>query len=216
MLFLTGCTATKPPPDGIQFRSDSWSLAAESGFAVAPFAAIPGIADPAEAAALFTNEFYAALLVSLPGTALTSPSETLGRINATGDDARSRIRSLRRKLYQNQKLAPEKLASISRDVQHRYLLVSWLDEDVSEGVQGGYDVYHRGQHEVVAGGYAYEEVKGQASAVVLDLWVNEILWRGMVLYETDLREGNEDDVRGKLDRTRTAAAVRLAGFFAEQ
>jgi hypothetical protein len=203
MLFLTGCTATKPPPDGIQFRSDSWSLAAESGFAVAPFAAIPGIADPAEAAALFTNEFYAALLVSLPGTALTSPSETLGRINATGDDARSRIRS-------------EKLASISRDVQHRYLLVSWLDEDVSEGVQGGYDVYHRGQHEVVAGGYAYEEVKGQASAVVLDLWVNEILWRGMVLYETDLREGNEDDVRGKLDRTRTAAAVRLAGFFAEQ
>ena len=216
ILLLASCAATKPPPDGIQFRSDNWSLAAESGFAVAPFAAIPGVADPAETAALFTNEFYSALLVSLPGTVLTSPSETLHRLNATGNDAHSRFRSLRRKLYRHQELVPEQLASISRDVQHRYLLVSWLDEGVSAGVQGGYDVYHLGHHEVVGGGYTYEEVTGQASAVVLDLWVNEILWRGMVRYKTDLLDWNEGEVRKGLNLTRTAAAIRLADCFGQQ
>ena len=58
--------------------------------------------------------------------------------------------------------------------------------------------------------------KGQASAVVLDLWVNEILWRGMVRYKIDLLDGNQGEVRKGLNLTRTTAAIRLADCFGQQ
>ena len=52
--------------------------------------------------------------------------------------------------------------------------------------------------------------------MVLDLWVNEILWRGEVDYKTNHLEGDESAIREELDRTRTAAAIRLADYFGQQ
>ena len=206
---LAGCVATTMPLDGTQFRSENWSLAAESGFVVSPPVAIPGVVDPVEAAALFTNEFYSALLISLPGTRLTSPSQTLDMLNATGSDAHARFRALRRKLYRNEDLGSEELASISRDVQHRFVLVGWFDERVSQETQGGgYSIVHQEQGDVEL--FTYEQVNGRATAVVLDLWVNEILWRGMVDYKTNRVDDDGGGLREELDLTRIGAAIRLA------
>lgn len=216
-LLLAGCATTSAPTDGIQFRSENWPLAADSGFAVAPSVAVAGVNDPgeaAEAAVLFTNEFYAALLVSLPGASLRSPAQTLGMLDATGGNARARLQSLRRDLYRDTALVPEELASISRDVQHRFLLVGWLDEGVSEETKGGgYEFDSSGR---AVRPLTYNLVEGRATAVVLDLWVNEVLWRGAVNYKANRVDGNADTIRKELNRTRVSAAIRLADFVGQQ
>ena len=217
VLLLAGCAATTPPTDGVQFRSDHWSLAAESGFAVSPMAANALVTDTAEAAALFTNEFYAALQISLPGKILTSPIETLHRLDAIGGGAHTRFRSLRAKLYRNEQLIPEETAAISRDVQHRYLLVGWLEEGESEGFQGyQYRVPGAGQYETVVHGLTYAEIHGRATAVVLDLWANEILWRGVAEYKTGQLYGDDSEIREELDRARASGAITLADYLGEQ
>lgn len=60
--------------------------------------------------------------------------------------------------------------------------------------------------------FAYEEVQGRATAVVLDLWENEVLWRGAADYSTARLYGDDGAIRRELDKTRAAAANRLAEF----
>jgi len=216
-LCLASCTGGTRPSDGIHIRSDDWPTAAAYGFAVSPIAANALVIDSAEAAASFTNGFYAALLVSMSGATLVSPSQTLGRLNAAGPDAHSRLRSVRAKLYQNDPIAPEVLRSLARDVQHRYLLVGWLEEGELESVQGQeISTPGGGTQNTVVHGFIYAEVDGLAAAVILDLQTSEIMWRGTATYDTGLLYGKEGENREQLDRTRAAAAMTLADYISQQ
>jgi len=209
--------ADEAPSDGIEFRADNWSLVVESGFTVAPASAIPDISNPAEAAALFTNEFYDALLIALPETPLKSPYQTLQKLDAAGGSAHARVQSLRRRLYSEKDLTPEELAAISRDLEDRYLMVSWFEEAASDGVQGvRVTTPGGGQYETTEYGPTYSEVAGQATGVVIDLWMNEILWRGVAHYTTERLYVKDGEAESEVDRTRASAAIRLAEFTRER
>jgi len=53
----------------------------------------------------------------------------------------------------------------------------------------------------------YDEVNGQAVAVILDLWEDDVLWRGTVAYKTTRNDSEDDDLAEGLDRTRAAAVL---------
>ena len=218
---IAGCATNKAPADGTQFRADNWALVVDAGFAVAPPLAQPGVTRPAEAAALFANEFYAALLISMPRTQFKPPDQTLELLNESGAGAHARLRSLCGKLYRNDELVHEELVALSRDVQHRFLLVGWIEEEASEeSAGGGYYFYghdnQRGSTESVPlAPLTYDEVNGQAVAVILDLWEDDVLWRGTVAYKTTRNDSEDDDIAEGLDRTRAAAAIRLADCVGE-
>lgn len=213
---LAGCSATARVPDGIEFRSENWFLAAESGFMVAPTTSVRVVTDPAETAAFFTNHFYSAVRNSLPGSPLSSPDQMMYRLESGEEGALGRFMSLRRTLTVREELDTDLLPAISRDLRQRYLLVSWLVEGISEGIDDMvHDVYATVEHSEDVRRFAYEKVQGRATAVVVDLWQSEELWRGAVDYETARLYGDDGAIRKELERTRGTAAIRLADFLAQ-
>jgi hypothetical protein len=213
LLALAGCTATAQIPDGVEFRSENWYQAIESGFAVAPTSALQTVTEPTDATAKFTNHFHLGLLTSLPGTSLVSPSTTLYRLETDGEQAFGHFHAARRALAEGQPTDRADLLALSRALEHRYLLLSWIDEGVAEGIDDMvHDVYSSVESSEDVRRFAYEEVQGRATAVVLDLWENEVLWRGAADYSTARLYGDDGAIRRELDKTRAAAAQRLAGF----
>ena len=213
---LGACGVTAPPPEGILFRSENFFRAIEDGFVVAPVGGITLVTERAATIALFTNEFHAALVDALPGTVLTSPEKTLYLQSRAGEEAQSRFHALMRQIVRGDSLLDEELALVSGDIQHRYLLVSWMHESVIEGIQDtNYDDYGTVDNSMEVRRFTYEEVKGRVEAVVVDLQGNEILWRGAVYYTTARHYGEDGGIRKELERTRALAAVRLANYVAQ-
>ena len=216
VLFLGACGVTAPPPEGILFRSENYFRAVDEGLIVAPVAGLTLVTDAAEATAFFTNEFFSALTGTLPDTPLTSPGTTLYLQEREGEDAQARFRALRQALIEREELVAGELAAISRDLEHRFLLVSWIDEEVSEGIQEtNFDDYGTVDNSMEVRRFTYEEVKGRAEAVVLDLRENVVLWRGAVEYKTARLYGEDGGIRKELERTRATAAIRLAEYVAQ-
>lgn len=213
---LTGCAATRRAPDGIIFRSENWYLAAEQGFVVAPVLGVRVVTDPSEVSASFTNEFHLAVITAMPGTPLVSPEKALHMLDTGGEEAQERFRSLRMQLLRGELPPAGELTAIGMDLQHRYLLVGWMIEGVDEGIQQvQYDDYGTVNNSIDVRRFTYEQVNGRATAVVLDLWEAEELWRGIVDYETARLYGEDGGIRRELDRTRAAAAVRLADYLGQ-
>lgn len=216
LLGLTGCASTARIPDGIQFRSENWFRAVESGFVVAPTSGVQTVSDPADAAAVFTNHFYPALMVSLPGSELVAPEPCLYRLRKAGDAAMERFGAVRQALVDGTDPDQEVLSALSADLEHRYLLVSWINEGLSEGIDDtAYDDYTTVRHSEDVRRFAYEKVQGRATAVVLDLWENEVLWRGAADYQTARLYGDDGAIREELAKARGAGAVRLAEYFSQ-
>jgi hypothetical protein len=216
ILYLGACGVTAPPPEGILSRSENYFRAIDEGLGVAPVGGVTLVTDAAEATALFTNEFYSALVGFLPHTPLTSPGTILYRQKRGGEAAQVRLRSVRRALILGEEMGADDLASVSRDLEHRYLLVSWIDEGVTEGIQEtNFDDYGTVDNSMEVRRFTWEEVKGRAEAVVLDLLENEIIWRGVVQYKTARNYGEDGGIRMELDRTRANAAIRLAEYVAQ-
>jgi hypothetical protein len=211
VVLLVGCASTAKIPDGVEFRSENWFRAAESGFVVAPTSAVHVVEDAGIASADFTNHFYPALLTTLPGTELISPDLTLYRLESGDREGLHHFVAVRSSLAEGLEPDAQTLVALSRDLEHRYLLVSWLEESISEGIDDtAYDDYTTVQHGEEVRRYAYEKVDGRARAVVLDLWEDEVLWRGSVEYQTAQLYGSDGSIRGELERARGAAAIRLA------
>ena len=91
-----------------------------------------------------------------------------------------------------------------------------MQEGVSEGIDDtAYDDYGTVQSGEDVRRFAYEKVHGRATAVVVDLWENEVLWRGAVDYATARLYGDDGGILKELDRTRADASVRLAEYFSQ-
>jgi len=223
LLLIASCATTTAPSDGVEFRSANWDNAIETGFAVTPVSAAPEITDSAEATAQFTNELYTGLQISLPQTAFVSPHQTLTRLDTVGRNAHSRLRSLRRDLYQNDVLDQENTAGVSRDLQSRYALLGWFEEVTQEITKGG-GFYSFGAGDAPPGSgtertvvqpIKFEQVDGHAVAIVVDLQEAEVLWRGSVEYKTNQTENVKGAFEQELDRARADAAIRLADHVGE-
>ena len=217
MCQLGGCAPAQIPEDGTTFRAEGCDAALEEGFAITPLVAAPRIVDAREATALFTNEFFAALEAVLPGSDLDSPRQTLYRLDAQGSGAHARVRSLRRRLAQHESLDHEELRAIERVVRRRYVLVGWIEEATSEVSSGGGYYSHgagdapRGTSErAIVTPLTYTQVTGTVVAVIVDLREDVILWSATIDYETDRGDGQTGDLEEGLERTRAAAAIRLA------
>ena len=213
-LALAGCSATAQVPEGIEFRSENWYRAAESGFVVAPSSTIQAVTDPTDAAVTFTNSFYPALRASLSGTTLASPDDMLYRVERANEEGVDLARKVRQALVEGQPTDPADLTALSRVIEHRYLMVSWIEESAVGGVDSDMvsSVYSSvGSSEDVRR-FSHEKVEGRATAIVLDLWENEVLWRGAVNYGTAELYGNDGAIRRELEKARAEAGVRLAEF----
>lgn len=223
-LLLAGCASSRAPADGVEFRSENWRLASESGFVVTPIAAAHNVADADAATVLFTNELFSSLQAWFPEDTLITPHDTLERLNANGPDARARLRAVRRALHRRTAMDPEVLDMLSRDLGHRLVLVGWLEETASEVTQGGgYYSYGAGDAErgsdverTIVNPLRYQKVTGTAVAVVLDMTEDEVLWRGVVSYETEPNDDADGKFAQALDRVRASAASRLADHIVGQ
>jgi hypothetical protein len=213
VLVLAGCTATAQVPDGLEFRSENWYQAIESGFVVAPVWPVSAVTDPEAAAATFTSQFFVALNTSLPGTSLASPDDARYRLRKAGEETVDRADNVREALIAGQPVDPADLTELSRALEHRYLMMSWMEEGVDEGIdEMVHDVYSSVESSEDVRRFAYEKVTGRATAVVLDLWENEVLWRAAADYSTARLYGDDGAIRRELAKTREAAATRLAEF----
>ena len=179
MVFLVACTATARVPDGIQFRSENWYQAAESGFVVAPTAELQVVTAGGEAAATFTNHLYFELRGTMPGTPLVSPERALYLLGRADEEAADRLTATRMALVRDEPLDPDRLTVLRGEEVRRY---------------------------------TYERVYGQLTGVVIDLWQDEILWRGWADYQTARLYGEDGGIRKELERSRRAATIRLADF----
>jgi hypothetical protein len=211
ILALGGCAATAPNPEAVLFRSDHWPEVVEAGFVVAPVAGVNVLNEVAEPTAFFTGEFFAALQQSLPGTPLVSPDEVFSILSGAGENAHARLRSLQRRLVREEKLDPVELATISRELQHRYLLMAWMDEGVAEGIhRTDLDDYRAFDDSMEVHRFPTEELHGHITAVLLDLQTNELILRGEVDYESVGLEDSDGGIQSEAMRARASAAIRLA------
>lgn len=212
-LAIGGCASTAPETEGLIFRSDHWPVVAEAGFVVAPVAGVNVLNESAEPTALFTREFFAALEQALPGTPLVSPGEMYSRLSGAGENAHARIRSLLRRLVREEDLDETELATISREVQHRYLLIAWIDEGVAEGIhKTNLDDYAAFGPGMDVHRYSTDELHGRATAVLVDLQENEVISRGVVDYESLGLEDADGGTAREVQRTRNSAAIQLANL----
>jgi hypothetical protein len=211
-----GCSGPPPPKDDAAFHADNWPLAVEYGFAVAPTWAVPDISDPDEASALFTNALYDGMMSALPGTPLVAPHEALQKLKAGDSNAFARINSLGRQLYRGEDPGPGQLGAISRDLEHRFVMVSWFEETATKGIEGVQMITHPAGHtETTDHGLAYHHIEGQATGIVIDLGTGEVLWRAVANYDTDRLYVADGAVQTELDLTRAAAATRLGNLLTQ-
>ena len=163
ILWLGACGATSPPPEGVRFRSENFFRVIENGFVVAPVGGDKLVTDPDEATAFFAGRFYAALTGALPGTPITSPETTRYLHNREGEAAHSRFQALQLQLVEGDSLQDAALAAVAEDIQQRYILVSWMSEEIVEAIQEtSYDDYGSVRNSEDVRRFAYQEVKGRA------------------------------------------------------
>lgn len=210
IMTVSACSSNVGPAEDVVQHADDWPLAVQYGFAVAPTWAVPGISDPENASALFTNALQDGMTSALPGTPMLAPAEALEKLNAADTQAFARIKSLGRQLYRGEEPGLGQLGAISRDLGHRFLMVSWFEETVTEGIEGMQVITHPAGHtETTDHGLAYHQIKGQATGIVLDLGTGKVLWRAVANYDTDRLYVADGAVQSELDLTRAAAANRL-------
>jgi hypothetical protein len=193
------------------FYEQEWPNIVEAGFAVAPVAAVNLLDESPAAAGFFTDEFYNTLQQSLPGTRLSSPDEMFSSLSLVGDNAHARFRSLRRRVVREQEFVPAELAAISRDIEHRYVLVGWMDEGVGEGIhKTNLDDFRAFNYSMGVHRYPTEELHGRAIAIMVDLQEARVIMHRTVDYESSGLAGTDREIRREVERTRAGAAIRLA------
>ena len=195
-LVVGACAATAPEPDHTRFYMEEWPDIVETGFAVASVAAVNLQDESPAATSFFSDEFYNTLQQSLPGTRLTSPDEMFSSLSLVGDDAHARLRSLRRRVVREQEFVPEELAAISRDLQHRYILIGWMDEGVGEGIhKTNLDDFRAFNYSMGVHRYPTEELHGRAIAIMVDLQGGRVVMHRTVDYESAGLTGTDRETR---------------------
>jgi hypothetical protein len=211
-----GCGATRPPADGVLERAPSFPNVLEAGMAFAPVGHIDPVEDAAEVAAFLSNELYVAVLVSLPGTPLVAPEHVLEQLELHGDLAFDRFRAFRRDLVQGELPSKERCTQLSQLILHRYVLLSWVDEERSMGVEEISQDYVEADFANDVRRATFERIEGRIEGVILDLWEGELLWRGVATYETERLFGESGAIREEIKRARVDGATRFSLMLARR
>lgn len=190
-LCVFGCM-TAPPEEGVLFRSHVYPQIIESGIAVAPVAYNSPRKDSGDITSFLTQQLTSALYVGWTGGPFIPPEEVLAHANAAGPEGRERLQEFHRARIRAEPLLEEDCTAISRLILHRFLLLSWAEEELEEGLE-------ESDRDVVEYGFAddvrrlrWERVRGHIRGVVVDLWEAETVWEGVAPYSTDVLYGGLD------------------------
>ena len=212
-LLLVGGCGSSGPDKGVLVRSPTYGTLLEAGMAVAPVAFVERSVGTAEVTRLLSDELFANLVVSVPRAPLVAPDEVAARLEAGGGT--DLLRGVRRALDGGGVPTGEDLLALSRVVQHRFLFLPWVEERTGTGAETGAsgDYTEQGFANEVQR-TAYSRVEGTLEAAVLDLWENEVVWRGVTEYRTDRLYGDPEVREAESERARVGGAARLAALFA--
>ena len=210
---LCACASSQPElQDGLLDRSPLFDVVLDAGLAVAPVGHVDPVADSAEISAFLTNELYLGLLVNMRGVQLVSPDDVLAQMGAAGDEAVEHFLAVRRQLVREEIPSREDLALLSRIVLHRFLLVTWVDETKEMGLEELDRDYVDVSLPADVRRASYEQILGQISGVVIDLWEGEIMWKARQSYRTQKMFGEVAKVANELELTRSTAMGRFAAM----
>lgn len=187
----SACT-TSAPDEGVLFRSHTHPQVIESGIAVAPVAYNSPSEDSGKITRFLTQQMTSALYVGWTGGPFVPPAELLTQVNSAGPQGRQTLEEFHRGRMRAEPLRDEDCTTISRLILHRYLLLSWAEERLEEGlVESDRDVVEYGFANDVRR-LRWERVYGKIRGVVLDLWEAQTVWEGVAPYSTDVLYGGQD------------------------
>lgn len=211
LLLLTACAPRLGVEEGVLYRSHNFPLLLQAGVAVAPLAHVDAVEDAAEIAAFMSNQLTTALMAGWEAT-FVPPADVLSLIALHGEEGLESFRRFREARIARRPLEAADCTAMSRLVMHRFLLLSWVDEELTEGLsEANVDYTDLGFAKDVARLHYYRVV-GELNGVVIDLWEAETLWEGRSLYRTsDVYAGAAHDAE-ELGAARDRGVIDFVGL----
>lgn len=182
-LLFAACAPRQTTEQGVLYRSHNFPLVLQSGVAVAPVAHADAVEDAAEIAAFLSNELTTALMVGWEA-GFVPPADVLNMITLQGEGGIARFREFREQRMNAKPLDEQDCTAMSRLIMHRYLLLTWVEEELAEGLTDGAGDYTDLGFAKDVARLHYYRVLGQLNGVIIDLWEAETLWEGRALYQT--------------------------------
>lgn len=205
---LAACATQRGPETGILHRSPNFPLVLDSGMAVAPVGHADAVADAGEVAAFLTNQLTTALLVGWEAS-FVPPDQVLAALRAGGEPSLERFRRFRLDRLRNRPLAAEECAALSRDVLHRYLLLTWVHEELQSGMEENSVDYTSAGFAKDVSRLHYDRVRGELTGVLVDLWEAEVLWEGRSAYLTQKVYAGAQHAADDVDASRDLGVLEL-------
>lgn len=214
-LLLVACGGSRMPHGGqVLNRSPELMMVRESGLQVAPAAHVDPVADAAEISAFMTNALYAQLLANTDRVELRSPQDLLDHLALQGEEGLSLFREFRRARVRDDAIDPAAARELSRLILHRYVLLSWVDEEEEMGMDERVGDYTEAYYAEEVRRTAFTVVKGRLHGEVVDLWEARSLWRAVSTYESGRIYTRDAEERRDLELARASGALRLVSMLA--
>jgi hypothetical protein len=210
---LAACATQRVAETGILHRSPNFPLVLDSGMAVAPVGHADSVHDAGDVAAFLSNQLTTALLVGWESS-FVPPDQVLASLRLSGEAGLESFRAFRLARMRNQPLAAADCTALSRIVQHRYLLLCWVHEELQSGMEENSTDYTSAGFAKDVARLHYDRVRGELTGVLVDLWQAELLWQGRSGYLTQKVYAGAEQAEEEMAAARDAGVldlVRLLG-----
>ncbi len=186
-------------------------FALDSGLAIAPVVQVNTVALENPRADFLSNELYTYMLVQVDAP-IVGPHDLTEQIGLQGFQAEADFRDFQQRRLEKTLLDPAECTRLSRMLLHRYVLITWMDENADGGFDSMTgDITQRNAAENVLRDSFYM-VRGTLQGEVLDLWEAKVLWTGRASYVSGRLYGQTDVARGELERARAEGIVEYVNL----
>jgi hypothetical protein len=217
ILLLAGCASTPPGSGGrVDTRSDRLTEIFLSGFSVAPVGHADPVENAGEIAAFMSNNLYTALLVAFEGTQLIGPEHFLNQINLYEDQGLEDFRRFRRRRVLGEPLEKDECTRMSQMILHRYVLLTWVEEDESQILEDYGQDYIDATHANDVRRVALTVLDGKLHGQLLDLWELETLWSGYAEYQSQKVYLQSVGAKEELERARLDGILNFVRLLQSQ
>jgi hypothetical protein len=151
--------------------------------AVAPVGHADPVQDAGVIAAELSNQLTTALLVAWE-SGFVPPDQILAGLRVGGEAATEKFRRFRLDRMLDRELDAGDCAELSRIVQHRYLLLTWVHEEIATGLEENSTDYTSAGFAKDVARLHYDRIHGVLTGVLVDLWQAELLWEARATYDT--------------------------------